>query len=81
MDGGNEAPARSDRRRGFSKGRNKDLNSTRIETRYSLFRKEQTKIPSDPEIGGKYRMLGRFVFQRRQLGTLKGRVTKIAVVC
>ena len=81
MDGGNEAPARSDRRRGFSKGSNKDLNSTRIETRCSLFRKEQTKIPSDPEIGGKCRMLGRFVFQRRQLGTLKDRVTKIAVVC
>ena len=81
MDGGNEAPARSDRRRGFSKGSNKDLNSTRIETRYSLFRKEQTKIPTDPEIGGKDRTPGRFGPQRTELGTLKGMVTKIAVVC
>ena len=81
MDGGNEALARTDSRRGFSKGRNKDLNSNRMETRCSLFKKEQTKIPTDPEIGGKYRTPGRFVPQRTELGTLKGRVTKIAVVC
>jgi len=52
-----------------------------METRCSLFKKEQTKIPTDPEIGGKYRTPGRFVPQRKELGTLKGRVTKIAVVC
>lgn len=77
---GNDASARSDRRRGFSKWRNKDLNSKRIETRCSIYKKEEAKIPTDPEVGGKYRIPGRFVPQKRELWTLKGRVPKIGVV-